>query len=91
MAKKRKAAAKKAAKTPVKSKSKRPLAVQATPAQLGKPAPHRKHSSEDNVTALVIAVAIVIFLASLYLYQQNVKPKASQLAPVPAITLVSTV
>ena len=77
MAKKRKATAKKASKKSVKSKSKRPLAVQATPAQLGKPARRGKHSSEDNVTALVIAVAIVIFLASLYLYQQNAKPKAS--------------
>ena len=57
---------------------------------LGKRARAGKHSSEDNVTALVIAVAIVIFLASLYLYQQNAKPKTSQLDLTPTVTLIKT-
>ncbi len=92
MAKKRKTATKKSSKTPARSRgksaSKSAIAVQATPAQLGQRAGTQKVSPEDTVMALMIAVAIAIVLAALYLYQQNVKPKAAQ-TEVPAITTVS--
>ena len=74
MAKKRKPATKKAAKKPSKAAAKSPTTS-------------RKFSSEDQVTALVIAVAIVIVFAALYLYQ-NAKPKAVLLDTVPAIVAV---
>ena len=38
--------------------------------------------------ALMIAVAIAIVLAGLYLYQQNVKPKPPQAGLAPAIVAV---
>ena len=90
MAKKRKAVKKKAARAAAKKPANRVVKAQATPAQLGQPAKAQKLSPEDTVTALMIAVAIVIVLAGLYLYQQNVNPKASQLAPVPPIALIET-
>ncbi len=90
MAKKRKTAKKKAARAVAKKPATRAVKAQATPAQLGQPAKAQKLRPEDTVTALMIAVAIVIVLAGLYLYQQNVRPKASQLAPVPPIALIET-
>ena len=93
MAKKRKAAAKKTSKSPAKprarSAGKAAIAVQATPAQLGQPAKAQKLSPEDTVMALMIAVAIAIFLAALYLYQQNAKPKSPQADLTPAIATVA--
>jgi len=73
MAKKRKTATKTAARK------------SAAPASAAK---SRKFSRDDHVTALVIAAAIVIAFAVLYLYQKNVKPKAAQLNGIPAIVSV---
>ena len=75
MAKKRKTATKSAAKKPSK------------PAAPSKPAKSHKFSHDDHVTALVVAVAIVIAFAALYLYQ-NAKPKAALLDKVPAVTTI---
>jgi hypothetical protein len=74
MAKKRKTTAKKPIRKPSKASADR--------------AKRRKLSHDENVTALVIAVAIVILFAALYLYQQNVKPKAALLDGGPAIVTV---
>ncbi len=90
MAKKRKAVKSKAARVAAKTPARRVVKAQATPAQLGQPARAQKLSREDTVTALMIAVAIVIVLAGLYLYQQNVKPKVSQLVPIPSVALIET-
>lgn len=76
MATKRKIATKTAAKTASKTA--------AAPGQ----AKSRKFSAQDNVTALVIAAAIVIAFAALYLYQQNAKAKAAQLDGIPAIVSI---
>ena len=93
MAIKRKAAAKKplgrAVRRPRLSGGK-PMVVQATPAQLGEPPAAQKLSPEDTVMALMIAVAIAIVLAGLYLYQQNVKPKPAQAGFVPAIVVMTS-
>ena len=75
MAKKRKTATKTAARKSRKA---------AVPSQ---PAKSHKFSHDDHVTALVIAVAIVIVFAALYLYQ-NAKPKAALLDTVPAVTTI---
>ena len=74
MAKKRKTAIKKAASKPRKAAAKSAKKS-------------RKFSHDDHVTALVIAVAIVIVFAALYLYQ-NAKPKAALLDTVPAVTTI---
>jgi flagellar biosynthesis/type III secretory pathway M-ring protein FliF/YscJ len=75
MAKKRKTAAKTAAKKP--SKATAP----------SKPAKSHKFTHDDQITALVIAVAIVIVFIALYLYQ-NAKPKAALLDGGPAVTTI---
>ncbi len=90
MAKKRKVAKKQAARAAAKKPAKQAVKAQATPAQLGQAAKAQKLRPEDTVTALMIAVVIVIVLAGLYLYQQNVKPKTSQLAPIPPVALIET-
>jgi hypothetical protein len=73
MAKKRKTATKTAARKPARKPS--------------KPAKSRKFTHDDHVTALVIAVAIVIIFAALYLYQ-NAKPKTALLDGGPAVTTI---
>ncbi len=74
MAKKRKTASKTTAKKPSK-------------AAPSKPAKSHQFTHDDHVTALVIAVAIVIVFAALYLYQ-NAKPKNALLDGGPAVTTI---
>ncbi len=81
MAKKRKTATKTAARKPRKA------AAPSKPAAPSQPAKSHKFTHDDHVTALVIAVAIVIVFAALYLYQ-NAKPKAALLDTVPAVTTI---
>ena len=73
MVKKRKTVTKTAAKKPARKPS--------------KPAKSRKLSHDDQITALVIAVAIVIMFVALYLYQ-NAKPKTALLDGGPAVTSI---
>jgi len=79
MVKRRKTATRAAAKKPIKKPNKA--------AAPSKPAKSRKFTPDDHVTALVVAVVIVIVFAALYLYQ-NTKPKAALLDGGPAIVLV---
>lgn len=79
MAKKRKTATKTAAKKPIKKPG-----MAAAP---GKPVKSRKLTQDDQVNALVIAVAIVIVFIALYLYQ-NAKPKTALLDGGPTVTMI---
>jgi flagellar biosynthesis/type III secretory pathway M-ring protein FliF/YscJ len=51
----------------------------------GKAAPSQQFTRDDHITALVIAVAIVIAFVALYLYQ-NAKPKTALLDGGAAVT-----
>jgi len=75
MAKKRKTASKTAARKPSK------------PAAPSKPAKSHQFTHDDHVNALVIAVAIVIVFAALYLYQ-NAKPKTALLDGGPPVATI---
>ncbi|MBI3705731.1 MAG: hypothetical protein HY244_18200 [Rhizobiales bacterium] len=78
MAKKRKTATKKSRKSAAPSKT-------ATPTPPA--AKSQKFSHDDQIAALVIAVAIVIAFVALYLYQ-NAKPKIALLDGGPAIVAI---
>jgi len=83
MAKQRKTATKSAAKKPTKKPASKPSKAAAP----STPAKSHKFSHDDQITALVIAVAIVLVFAALYLYQ-NAKPKAALLDGGPAIVTI---
>ena len=57
---------------------KRKTATKTAARKPSKPAKSHKLSHDDQITALVIAVAIVIVFVALYLYQ-NAKPKTALL------------
>jgi hypothetical protein len=64
---------------------KRKTANKTTAGKPGKAAQSREFTRDDHVTALVIAVAIVIAFVALYLYQ-NAKPKTALSNGGPAVT-----
>ena len=74
-------------KTAAKKSSKKPASKPSQAATPGKPAKSHPFTHDDQINALVIAVAIVIAFVALYLYQ-NAKPKLALLDGGPAVTAI---